>query len=220
MAALWLVLAACSRTSEIAVVLDSSAPTRGLEVVAVPVDPATLRRPEPPPPAALPRRTADSVARWRRLADSAAALDAIFQGEREALNAEALALRALDRRGADYARRYDAFRRRQASADSLRAARDRLRRSAEPLRARLADHVPAGTLGAPDTTRWPPRAMLDTLADGARHARSAPLAGGRALLPLRPGVWFLGVTEAGRTPLRFTRLEVARGKRDTVRLAR
>jgi hypothetical protein len=74
---------------------------------------------------AAARPPADSAA--RALGDSAAALDARFQAERTALNAESRRLDSLDRRSADYARRFDAWRLRARAADSLRIARDRLR---------------------------------------------------------------------------------------------
>lgn len=61
------------------------------------------------------------------LADSAAALDRRWQSERAALNSESRALDTLDRRGADYARRFDAWRVRARAADSIRVARDKLR---------------------------------------------------------------------------------------------
>ncbi|HEX2778293.1 MAG TPA: hypothetical protein VHM30_02270 [Gemmatimonadaceae bacterium] len=63
--------------------------------------------------------------------DSAAALDTRYQSERAALNAESRALDSLDRRSADHARRFDAWRRRARAADSLRIARDRLRSRVE-----------------------------------------------------------------------------------------
>ena len=61
------------------------------------------------------------------LGDSIAALDARFQAARDSLNRESRALDTLDRRSADYARRFDAWRARARAADSLRTARDRLR---------------------------------------------------------------------------------------------
>ena len=64
--------------------------------------------------------------------DSAARLDVRFQREREAINRDVLAMRDADRRSPDYARRFDEIRRRTIAAESLRAARDRLRRQAAP----------------------------------------------------------------------------------------
>lgn len=61
------------------------------------------------------------------LVDSLAALDARWQRERAALNEESRSLDSLDRHSAEYARRFDAWRRRARAADSLRVARDRLR---------------------------------------------------------------------------------------------
>ena len=64
--------------------------------------------------------------------DSASRLDARFQREREAINRDVIAMRGADRRSPDYARRFDEIRRRTIAAESLRAARDRLRRQAAP----------------------------------------------------------------------------------------
>lgn len=64
--------------------------------------------------------------------DSASILDARFQREREAINRDVMAMRGADRRSPDYARRFDGIRRRTIAAESLRAARDRLRRRASP----------------------------------------------------------------------------------------
>lgn len=72
-------------------------------------------------------RAADSASPAALLSDSAASLDARFQILRDSLNRESRALDALDRRTADYARRFDAWRVRARTADSLRIARDRLR---------------------------------------------------------------------------------------------
>ena len=66
------------------------------------------------------------------LEDSAAALDASFQQERDALNAEARALDSLDRRSPEYGRRFTAWRLRAIAAESLRARRDRLRTRVVP----------------------------------------------------------------------------------------
>ena len=70
---------------------------------------------------------ADPASPARVLGDSAAALDARFQSLRDSLNRESRALDPLDRRSADYARRFDAWRAHARTADSLRVARDRLR---------------------------------------------------------------------------------------------
>ncbi|HKG90531.1 MAG TPA: hypothetical protein VKA84_01495, partial [Gemmatimonadaceae bacterium] len=104
---------------------------------------------QPPAPAAAaspslpPGTPPDSAARLRALLDSAAALDASFQRERAALNADAVAMAALDRRSGAYAERFDAFRVRQAAAERQREARDQLRRRAERMRARLAERAAA-----------------------------------------------------------------------------
>ena len=88
------------------------------------------------PAASLPDRptsgpAADSLARLRLLADSARRLDAAFQRLRDSLVAESRALAALDRRTAEYARRYDAYVLREREATALRSRRDSLRTRAE-----------------------------------------------------------------------------------------
>lgn len=94
--------------------------------------------------------SADSLARLARLralSDSAARLDSAFQSLRDSLNAESSALASLDRRTADYARRWDAFVARERDAVQLRARRD-------SLRARLAK---LGNAATADTPRSVPR---------------------------------------------------------------
>jgi hypothetical protein len=99
--------AGCGRRDAPAVAADSASPPPGGQV-------GTLPAPDSTSPAA-------------RLRDSAAALDVRFQRARDSLNRDSRALDTLDRRSADYARRFDAWRARARTADSLRAARDRLR---------------------------------------------------------------------------------------------
>ncbi|HWE41802.1 MAG TPA: hypothetical protein VG432_04810 [Gemmatimonadaceae bacterium] len=109
------------------IVPDSSSGRDSLEVVAPPGDPASPRSSNPVP---------DPVAASATAADSVAALDARFQQERTALNAESRAMQSGDRRSPGYAQRFDAWRRRALAADSIRALRDKLRarsrRSAPP----------------------------------------------------------------------------------------
>ncbi len=74
--------------------------------------------------------SADSLARLARLrdlTDSAARLDGAFQRLRDSLAAERLALAALDRRTAEYARRWDDFLLREREAKAIRARRDSVR---------------------------------------------------------------------------------------------
>ncbi len=74
--------------------------------------------------------SADSLARLARLrslADSAARLDSAFQRLRDSLDAERLALAALDRRTTEYARRWDDFLVREQEAKAIRARRDSVR---------------------------------------------------------------------------------------------
>lgn len=74
--------------------------------------------------------SADSLARLARLralADSAERLDTAFQRLRDSLDAERRALASLDRRTAEYARRWDDFLVREREATSIRARRDSVR---------------------------------------------------------------------------------------------
>ena len=110
--------AACGerRTGELTVEHDSTPAAPGVEVVAIPDGPV-----------------GDSMRRAAAIGDSARAIDARFQAERDAINRDAAALRG-DRRSAEYARRWEALRRRTTAAESLRTERDRLRRRAERAR--------------------------------------------------------------------------------------
>jgi hypothetical protein len=110
-----LVAAACGerRTGDLTVEHDSTPAAAGVEVVAIPDGPV-----------------GDSMRRAAAIDDSARAIDARFQAEREAINRDAAALTG-DRRSPEYARRWEALRRRTTAAESLRAERDRMRRRAE-----------------------------------------------------------------------------------------
>jgi hypothetical protein len=168
------------------IVLDSSSGRDSLEVVALPVDPASLRSSTPRP---------DSITPPANAADSIAALDARFQQERTALNAEAVALQPGDRRSPGYSQRFEAWRRRAVAADSLRALRDRLR-------ARL--RRPATPVTKAESTI---RAKLlrATSADG-RTPRVRPLAGGDSVsLDLSRGDWWVGIGDAGGVPSDWVR---------------
>ena len=192
---------------ELTVVLDSIRADRPLEVVLVPADPASLLAPPDSAPPA-PRERADSIARWRRLADSASALDRRFQSERDAINREVRAMEGGDRRSTDYARRFDDVQRRTFAAESLRTMRDGLRR-------RAALHRPAGATEPPAAPEA--RARLLAAADGARRAHTLRI--GREPLSLRlpPGPWWIGVADTADVPGSFTRFEVRAGARDTIR---
>ncbi len=73
------------------------------------------------------------------LRDSATTLDSVFKSLRDLANGEAIAMRALDRRGAAYASRFDAWQRVAAAAESARALRDRTRARASAFRERSGD---------------------------------------------------------------------------------
>ena len=111
---LTVVAAACGerRTGDVTVAHDSTPAVAGVEVVAIPDGPV-----------------GDSMRRAAAIEDSARALDTRFQAEREAINRDAAALDG-DRRSAEYARRWEALRRRTTAAESLRTERDRMRRRA------------------------------------------------------------------------------------------
>ena len=100
------------RTGELTIEHDSTPAAPAVEVVAMPAGPA-----------------GDSMRRAVAIEDSARAVDARFQALRDSINREASTL-AGDRRSAEYARAWDALRRRTVAAESLRAERDRIRRRA------------------------------------------------------------------------------------------
>lgn len=104
------------RAGELTVEHDSTVATPAVEVVAIPDGPV-----------------GDSMRRANAIADSAKSVDERFQALRDSINREAAALGG-DRRSAEYARRWDALRRRTVAAESLRAERDRIRRRADRAR--------------------------------------------------------------------------------------
>ncbi|GAC1697574.1 MAG: hypothetical protein NVS9B3_15290 [Gemmatimonadaceae bacterium] len=193
--------------------LDPNAARDGQEVLAVPSDPTlhagagekSGRGGDRPPPN-------DSIARLTRARDSLATLDARFQRERSALNAEAAELDALPPGTAEYARRFDSFRRRKLSADSLRATRDRQRALVDRLATRLGESARQTRSSA--TT---PYAVDRSSPDGRRPTRypvrgSAPLT-----VRLAPGTWWLTVTPRHSSqPPHFTRTVLRAGRRDTI----
>jgi hypothetical protein len=187
-----LVLLACGHRdpaadAELTIVLDSIAARGGVEVVALPVDPSSLTR------AAL------------MTPDSAERLDAAFQRRRDSLNRAALAFSGLDRRSSDYARRYDDFDHGALAAESLRAERDRLRRTHDGSRA----PVPR----AADSAR---AAAIRGATDGTRQARTARSSGSPVTLTLAPGRWWIGLQSMPTTAFRAA--TVVAGARDTLRL--
>jgi hypothetical protein len=168
------------------IVLDSSAGRDSLEVVALPVDPASLRSSNP---------GQYSVAPPDSEADSIAALDARFQQERNALNAEATALHAGDRRSPEYSKRFDAWRRRALAADSVRARRDRLH-----ARSRRSD-VPAAK--GESTIRA--TLLRATSTDGRAPIARRLAPGDSVSLDLSRGDWWVGVANPGGVPANWLR---------------
>ncbi len=197
----------------VTVLHDSTAAQDASVVLALPVDPATLREPDR---SARGGAANDTLARLRALGDSVALLDAHFQAERGALNAEARSMHALDRRTPSYARRFDTFRTRAIAADSLRARRDRLRRREAAQRERLAHLLPSASEQRDAHGRhWD---KLLTAGDGSRTTRSATVSSTRTSISLPPGRWWLGIAPAGGVPATYRALTVSAGSRDTVQL--
>ena len=168
------------------VVLDSSAERDSLEVIALPIDPASLR-----PAPARPR----SGAAVSTHADSVAALDARFQEERTALNAEARTLEVADRRSAEYSGRFDAWHRRAIAADSLRVRRDKLR---------------ARALRSPDLAVHAESTLRATFIKARSSDGRAPLvrmlAGGDSVsFDLSTGDWWVGAAVPGYIPSNWQR---------------
>jgi hypothetical protein len=211
---------ACSRDrgSELTVLLDTTPPRRVVEALFLPADPATIGSLTPARSAALRPSTADSVARYERLADSIEQLDRSFQQLRDSLNREARALDAVDRRSRAYAERFFAFRRRKMEAEGMRHARDRLRSRAATMRGRLAATLHARERSGSDDTRRR-RGALDSLVADTRRARAVPLSAGTMTGSLEPGVWWVGIAPQGGLPDRFERVVLRRGARDTLRFS-
>jgi hypothetical protein len=206
-----LIAVACERSGEVTVLIDSTWSREGLEAVFLPVDPATLAAGEAPRKSAA---QADSIATLSTLEDSSAKLDASFLELRNELNAESEALARGDRRSSEYAKRYDEFRPRASRAESLRAARDKLLEKAALYRRALATVLP-------DSARLvklsqEARRRIDDAESEGRRARSGRITDRRVSVSLEPGEWWVGVGEADRRPLRFERVSVAAGRRDTV----
>lgn len=211
-ALLWVL--ACARDGEVTVLLDTTSVPTASVVLAVPVDPETLRT--PPVSSRATGAAADTLTRFIALRDSTAALDARFQAVRAALNAEARDMSSLDRRTPAYARRFDAFRARELAADSLRTARDR-QRSRETRQRTLLAHL----LPSPDAERLASSAYRTALLAArveSRRGTSVTVSGTATRLSLAPGSWWIGIASAGGAPAIFQRIEVREGVRDTLRV--
>jgi hypothetical protein len=199
-----LVASACSpgRDASLTVVIDSNRPHEEREVIALPVDPTSLHLPIGSAGGISPRQS-DSVARLVAMRDSAAMYDARFQSERDTLNRESRALDRVDRRAAEYARRFDTFRRRALAAESLRIARDRFRNRIAPLAERLSGG--AATFAAAERSF---RSVVDTVSATGRRTVVGRTRGDTVRLRLADGTWWIGASDAGMLPGRWTRVEM------------
>ena len=111
-------LAACSsRTGEVRVSVDSTMSTGGVEVLALPFDPAALAGSIQRAPA---RPASDSAARYYTVADSADSANASFQRARLGVNAAVIASRAADRHAPSYDSTFRKLSRQADSAEALR----------------------------------------------------------------------------------------------------
>lgn len=196
-------------------VVDSTVARGALEVLALPLDPATLRLPYAR--IAPAGAAADSVARYTALRDSVSTLDDAFGRARAALNRDAEAFRGGDRRAADYARRYAAWSERAATTERVLAARDRGRARLVKLHDRLSEPLRASLAGRAGSV---PADVVDSaVAATSRPVVRARLGGGSARLQLTGGEWWVTVAERGGTVrVPAMRRSVAPGDRDTVRL--
>jgi hypothetical protein len=199
-----LVASACSRgrDASLTVVIDSNRPHQEREVIALPTDPASLRDPIG---AAVgnSRRQSDSVARLEAMRDSAAMYDKRFQWERDTLNRESRALDRVDRRTADYAKRFDNFRRRALAAESLRVSRDRFRDRIAPLAERLSRG--AAPMATAESSF---RSVIDTVSATGRRTVVGRTRSDTVRLRLADGTWWIGVSNAGMLPGRWMRVQM------------
>ena len=200
---LLLVAPACSagRDTSLTVVIDSNRPHEEREVIALPIDPASLHSPIGPAAGISPRQS-DSVARLAAMRDSAAMYDERFQSERDTLNRESRALDRVDRRAAEYALRFDTFRRRALAAESLRIARDRFRDRIAPLAERLSGGVAA--VAAESSLR----SIVDSVTATGRRTVVGRTRSDTARLLLADGTWWVGVARTGALPARWTRIQM------------
>lgn len=212
--ALLLALACAPDPGDATLLLDSTLLRESLEVVAVPVDPLSLRPRLSAP--ALPASLADTMAVAAALRDSAVRLDAAFQREREELNVEARLLQALpppDRRSAAYARRYASFISRLQPAQLARIQRDSMHSRANRL---LAASAATGEVRDQHATDSSARAALLVAGDGHRRTIVVP-ATSIVRMRLASGDWWIGLGTPGRLPARFHHVRLA-GDGDTVRI--
>lgn len=182
--------------------IDSNRPHEEREVIALPIDPASLRS-ETSSTTGNSRKRSDSLSRLVALRDSAVLIDERYQSERDTLNRESRALDRLDRKSADYARRFDAFRRRALAADSLRVTRDRLRDRGARYAARLS-----GTAALMVREENTLRSYVDTMAAIGRKMVAGQTRNDTVRLLLAEGTWWIGVTDVGALPGRWTRVEM------------
>lgn len=173
--------------------LDSNPAHEVREVIAVPVDPTALLRDSVS--TSPPRTPRDSTVRAYR--DSVLALDQRFQAERAALNREARSLAALDRRTREYHTRYDAFRKREMDAESLRTTRDRLRAHVGRVES-PSDTPRAGSVN------FTARFAIDAATDGTRQTVVSRAEQDTVVLPLSRGRWWVGVARERAIPPTWT----------------
>jgi hypothetical protein len=191
------IVASCRARADDAsmIVLDSSAGRDSLEVIAIPIDPASLQSSRTKPLSGAAASTP---------ADSLTTLDARFQEQRTALNAEARALEVADRHSPEYSGRFDAWHRHAVAADSLRARRDKLR-----VRALHSAHREGN---AESTLR---ATLLNTRSSDGRAPVVRVLASGDSVsLDLSNGDWWIGAAVPPRIPVNWRR---ATGHRIVVR---
>jgi hypothetical protein len=214
-------LAAVGCTSDDGDLVVIASSESGRSVIASPVDPRRVH-------AEVVRRlraagpVGDSIARYYAIADSADSLGAVFQEQRTALNRDARAMATVDRRTPSYAREFDDYMTRVATATRTREARDRLRRRATALRTRLGSRMSTATRTPEGADRL--RTALDSAARvRGREVQRVPLssrapAGRRASLELQPGIWWLALEDERGELHAVRRHEVRAGVRDTVHM--
>ena len=199
-----LVAAACAAGHDtlLTVVIDSNRPHEEREVIALPIDPASMQRAKSSA-AGISHRHSDSLSRLVVLHDSAALVDERYQSERDTLNRESRSLDRVDRKAADYARRFDAFRRRALAAESLRVTRDGLRDRGARYAARLSGS--AALMMLEENTL---RSNIDSMSVIGRKMVVGRTRTDTVRLLLAGGTWWVGVTSGGALPGRWTRVEM------------
>ena len=206
-AGLVLMLAACERSGEVIVVLDSTMRGEGVEVVAFRTDgedgDAAGR-------GSSDRSPSSQRAAMTPLDDSAAMLANRFREMRDSLNADVARLDSIDRRTRTYAVRYAEIRRRTVAAEQLRARRDSVMARAALLRATPSS---APSSRAP-VSGGDSLSGLEGLPDVQRH----PVSDSVAVLTLGAGRWTIAVTRDGLRVGEMTPLTVIAGEVDTLRI--